>query len=145
LSNRRHVYLLPGQEVGHSQKLYLRILLVPHLRFIESRRDGFRLHGFGGVFHGNQDAYRGLFPLDHAAQIAHVIGRDVPGLHGQDNRLELPGPVALEHDRAVNALVRALLAFHRTRAHKTQRPPLNQVAAREGRHLARLLAAQKPV
>ena len=70
-----------------------------------------------------------------AAQIAHVRRVELPGLDRQDD-LSGRGSVAfVEIDPAVDALVRALLSFSRTRTNEAERPPLELIWVGRGERL----------
>ena len=51
----------------------------------------------------------------------------LPGLDREDNLFRLPSVAIVEVDPPVDTLVRALLAFSRSSAHQTERPPLELV------------------
>jgi hypothetical protein len=74
---------------------------------------------------GNQDAHRGLLPLQHAAQVAHVFDARLAAFDLDDDLLRFPRlRFTAEKNLPVNAVVRTLRQFDGPCANQAQGPPL---------------------
>ena len=128
VATRRGIDFLAFEQLGNGKNLDSRVLGVPRDALVEAGAGGFLAHRRGRVFHRNEQADRGIFPLDHAAQVPDVGWAGLAGLHGNDDLLRLGRlGFVVEKDAAIDASVRALLLFHRPGVDQPERPPLKLV------------------
>ena len=136
LLHRGHVHFLTGQQLGDGQDLDPWEVASPSRRAIRARLDRLPPHGPGGRFQRDQDAHRGLLPVEGADQIAHRGARNVAALDLDQAPLQGAGVVIDEGDHPVDAPVGPLLLPPLDRLGPDERecPPLELVAVRLGQH-----------
>ena len=119
---------LAFHQLLHGAELEARVFLLVGFVFVEAGAGGFGFHRAGWRLQGNQDADGGLFAVQHAAQIAHVLHAGLAAFDLNDDLFRLGRfRVIAEKDFAVNAVVRAFLLLDGPRADEAERPPLELV------------------